>query len=152
MQHSTHLLFLTSTRFWVRLSLPLGLALLLSLSGCVTSGHERVSFFRAVSTHDGYTLRELQGEVEMAIEEIGYAPGSGGKWKSRGGGNYIVLERENALQPTIDIAVYAESPTTGLREVLTEEVSLALTTKLGRRMKRGEVKILKGFNNTFSSI
>ena len=131
----------------------MGLVLLLALGGCASTGHhERVSFFRAVSTHNNYTLRELQGEVEMVIEEIGYIGGSGGKWKNRNGSTYILLERENSQQPTIDIAVYARSPGSGLRDILTEELSLALTTQFGHRMKRGEVKILKGFDSGLSNI
>lgn len=122
------------------------------ISGCIASGHQRVSFFRAVSTHSNYTLRELQGEVETAIEEIGYVASTGGRWKSRNDSTYILLERDTSLQPTIDIAIYTKSPQHGLREVLTEELSLALTTQFGQRMKRGEVKILKAFNSGLSSI
>ena len=130
----------------------LSLILVLFLSGCVASSHQRVSFFRAVSTHHDYTLRELQGEVESAIEEIGYIASSGGKWKSRNDSTYILLERDTSQQPTIDIAIYTKSPQNGLRDILTEELSLALTTQFGRRMKRGEVKILKAFDTGFSSI
>jgi len=136
------------------------LALML-LSGCVSPGYEMVSYMRMVSTNSKFSSRELRGEVENVIYDMGYSEGLHGKWTRSGKSEYILVEGNGSSQPTIDVSVYVKqdkdrgkTAVQGSSKKSTQkntvenskkknEVILALHSHFSRRMTRGEVKLLK---------
>lgn len=113
------------------------------LVSCATQQLERVSYIRVISNHERFTSRELLGEVENVIRDLGYRKSTGGKWLRRNEPGYITLSWESKSSPALNISVYLDTRRNSFKADQREEVMHALHSHFSRRMARDEVKLLR---------